>query len=96
MLTRNGKHSSTPKGLISDEYKIKTSSLLNSDDEYDLVEYDSEAILEAFDLGDEINDEEGRIIGGQEAAKGQFPFVVGLWRKHGSRPFCGGSLITSQ
>ena len=27
---------------------------------------------------------------------GSYPWVVGLWRKFGSRPFCGGSLIHRQ
>ena len=43
--------------------------------------------------------EEGgsRIVGGLEARKGQFPFIVGIWSKrHNYRPFCGGSLITSR
>ena len=35
-----------------------------------------------------------RIVGGSLATKGEFPFMVGLWRIGGSnRPFCGGSLI---
>ena len=35
-----------------------------------------------------------RIVGGSLASKGEFPFMVGLWRIGGSnRPFCGGSLI---
>lgn len=33
---------------------------------------------------------ESRIVGGEEAAKGQFPYIVSL---HASRHFCGGSLI---
>lgn len=66
----------------------------------DFVDIDMEAFAEIFgddDAGEsEEKDEAGRIIGGHEAARGQFPFVVGLWRKRGSRPFCGGSLITSR
>ena len=38
----------------------------------------------------------GRIVGGQEAAKGQFPFMVSLRNgdKDWSWPTCGGSLIS--
>ena len=39
---------------------------------------------------------EDRIVGGREASRNEFPFVVGLWRKNGRRPFCGGSLITNK
>ena len=34
-----------------------------------------------------------RIVGGCFAKKGEFPWVIGIWRKHGTRPFCGGSII---
>ena len=37
-----------------------------------------------------------RIVGGKEAWRGQFPFVVGLWRKNSVMPFCGGSLISDR
>jgi trypsin len=37
----------------------------------------------------------GKIVGGVEAEKGEFPFMVSLQRTYGSRPFCGGSLIAS-
>jgi trypsin len=33
------------------------------------------------------------IVGGQEATRGEFPFMVSLQRQSSSRPFCGGSLI---
>ena len=63
----------------------------------DFVDYDDdEAELLDENEDDEEYEEGGRIIGGLEAAKGQFPFVIGLWRTTGVRPFCGGSLITSQ
>jgi len=35
----------------------------------------------------------GKIVGGVEAEKGEFPFMVSLQRNYGNRPFCGGSLI---
>lgn len=39
---------------------------------------------------------EGKIIGGKNATRGQFPFVVGLWRTNTRHPFCGGSLISNR
>ncbi len=35
----------------------------------------------------------GTIVGGVEATRGEFPFMVSLQRSTSSRPFCGGSLI---
>ena len=37
-----------------------------------------------------------RIIGGTPAAKGELPWVVGIWRLKSSRPFCGGSLLNNR
>ena len=37
-----------------------------------------------------------KIIGGTSATKGEFPWVVGIWRLKSSRPFCGGSLLNSR
>ena len=59
------------------------------------------AAAAAADIGGAKEEEEdsggSRIVGGQEAARGQFPFMVGLWSKrYNYRPFCGGSLITSR
>ena len=34
-----------------------------------------------------------KIVGGRTARKGQFPWMVGLWRINSTRPFCGGSLV---
>lgn len=36
-----------------------------------------------------------KIVGGQRAKKGEFPWMVGIWRnrKSSKRPFCGASLI---
>ena len=45
---------------------------------------------------DLIYSETFRVVGGNDAKPGEFPFVVGLWRKSESRPFCGGSLISSK
>merc|ERR1719410_2949397 len=36
-----------------------------------------------------------RIVGGTNAAKGEFPWQVGLISKRGRTPFCGGTLISS-
>lgn len=36
-----------------------------------------------------------RIIGGREASKGRWPWMVALLNKH-KEPFCGGTLITPQ
>ena len=36
-----------------------------------------------------------RIVGGQPASKNQYPWQVALVFKGSSRPFCGGSLISS-
>ena len=36
-----------------------------------------------------------RIVGGQPATKNEYPWQVGMVTPSGSRPFCGGSLITS-
>jgi trypsin len=33
------------------------------------------------------------IVGGTEATRGEFPFMISLQRTSSSRPFCGGSLI---
>jgi trypsin len=38
----------------------------------------------------------GLIVGGIEATRGEFPFMVSLQRANGSRPFCGGSLISDR
>jgi len=40
-----------------------------------------------------IDGDDHRIVGGCEPCPGSYPWVVGLWRKFGRRPFCGGSLI---
>ena len=37
-----------------------------------------------------------KILGGTSATKGEFPWVVGIWRLKSSRPFCGGSLLNSR
>eukprot|EP00095_Tigriopus_kingsejongensis_P000906 maker-scaffold186_size273091-snap-gene-1.33 protein:Tk00906 transcript:maker-scaffold186_size273091-snap-gene-1.33-mRNA-1 annotation:"PREDICTED: trypsin-7-like" len=39
---------------------------------------------------------EGKIVGGRNASRGQFPFVVGLWRSNSRHPYCGGSLISDR
>ena len=36
-----------------------------------------------------------KIVGGQEVCR-RYPWVLGLWRTWGSRPFCGGSLINDR
>ena len=37
-----------------------------------------------------------RIVGGTKVLKGEFPWVVGIWRMKSSRPFCGGSLLNNR
>ena len=37
-----------------------------------------------------------RIVGGTNVLKGEFPWVVGIWRMKSSRPFCGGSLLNNR
>ena len=39
---------------------------------------------------------ESFIVGGIEATRGEYPFMVSLQRTSGSRPFCGGSLIADR
>ena len=46
-----------------------------------------------FIVLDDVKDD--KIVGGFEVQPGTYPFVVGLWYKRSTRPFCGGSLITS-
>ena len=47
------------------------------------------------DCDPDIDKECDKIVGGFEVQPGTYPFVVGLWYKRSTRPFCGGSLITS-
>ena len=42
-----------------------------------------------------LDEDPNKIVNGYEVKPGQYPFVVGLWYKRSSRPFCGASLITS-
>lgn len=44
----------------------------------------------AFHIDDE------RIVGGQEAERGQFPYIVSLRRNTGRLHFCGGSIINNR
>ena len=37
-----------------------------------------------------------KIVRGISASKGEFPWVVGIWRLKSSRPFCGGSILNSR
>ena len=37
-----------------------------------------------------------KVVGGCEPCPGQYPWVVGIWRSRGSRPFCGGSLLNDR
>ena len=38
-----------------------------------------------------------KIVGGRLARKGEFPWMVGIWRNaRTTRPFCGGSLINDR
>ena len=34
-----------------------------------------------------------KIVGGCDVKKGELPWVIGIWRTKGSRPFCGGSIV---
>ena len=43
-----------------------------------------------------ILDGDEKIVGGVIAKEGEFPWVVGIWRKRGLRPFCGGSLLNNR
>ena len=43
-----------------------------------------------------IEDTDEKIVGGCEPCPGQYPWVVGIWRSRGSRPFCGGSLLNDR
>lgn len=40
------------------------------------------------------DDDDDKIVGGYMTCPGQFPWVLGLWRKNGLGPFCGASLVT--
>ena len=42
------------------------------------------------------DDIENKIVGGAFVSKGEFPWVVGIWRLKSSRPFCGGSLLNNR
>ena len=44
----------------------------------------------------EIISKKDRIVGGTKVLKGEFPWVVGIWRMKSSRPFCGGSLLNNR
>ena len=36
------------------------------------------------------------IVGGVYAKKGEFPWVVGIWRWNGAKPICGGSILNKR
>ena len=44
----------------------------------------------------EIISKKDRIVGGTKVLKGEFPWVIGIWRMKSSRPFCGGSLLNNR
>ena len=44
----------------------------------------------------DIISKKDRIVGGTKVLKGEFPWVVGIWRMKSSRPFCGGSLLNNR
>ena len=44
----------------------------------------------------DIISKKDRIVGGTKVLKGEFPWVVGIWRMKSSRPFCGGSLVNNR
>lgn len=52
------------------------------------------AVVPALDL-EEFNEWEGRIVGGNNAGTGQFPFQVSLQTNANSH-FCGGSIISNR
>ena len=37
-----------------------------------------------------------KIVGGYEVRPGQYPFVAGLWPAAGSRPYCGGAVLSKK
>merc|ERR1719229_181384 len=43
-----------------------------------------------------ISNKDNKIVGGCEPCPGQYPWVVGIWRTRGHRPFCGGSLLNDR
>ena len=45
---------------------------------------------------DDTIDDRDKIVGGVKATKGEFPWVVGIWRTKSLRPFCGGSLLNNR
>ena len=38
-------------------------------------------------------EEDMKIVNGFQVRPGKYPWVVGIWRKRESTPFCGGSLV---
>ena len=44
----------------------------------------------------DIISKKDRIVGGTKVLKGEFPWVIGIWRMKSSRPFCGGSLLNNR
>merc|ERR1711971_450283 len=69
---------------------IVIAGVKGTDDDWDYLKD-----LNPLTEDDLIYSETFRVVGGNDAKPGEFPFVVGLWRNRESRPFCGGSLISS-
>ena len=70
---------------------IVIAGVKGTDDDWDYLKD-----LNPLTEDDLIYSEPFRVVGGNDAKPGEFPFVVGLWRNRESRPFCGGSLISSK
>ena len=45
---------------------------------------------------DDTIDGRDKIVGGVKSTKGEFPWMVGIWRMKSLRPFCGGSLLNNR
>ena len=45
---------------------------------------------------DDTIDDRDKIVGGVKSTKGEFPWMVGIWRTKSLRPFCGGSLLNNR
>ena len=79
-----------PKHFLGQEYQYGKEISISEEDrsEYNPQIRNSAAL--------EIISKKDRIVGGTKVLKGEFPWVVGIWRMKSSRPFCGGSLLNNR